>query len=244
MSLIKLHFNESAGSYISRLLSAAPGNLVAYWPLHEQAGTVVSDVSRTAPSAYNGAYSGVMLNQPGIGDGAGCPALNGTTSKVNLYSTALAAAFPGDEGTLLLWWRVADASVWTESWRHLMRIQANGSNRITAMRNSTANQLYIERAAGGATQSNTITGLSLTTWAHFGITWSRAANAVKFYLNGAQQGSTRTNPNAWAGALDSNTTVLGAENTSPINVWRGWLAHAALFSTPLSAAQIGALAVA
>ena len=245
MSLIKLHLNADNGaSYISRVLNAAPGNLVAYWPLNEQAGVVVTDVAHAAPSAYNGAYAGVTLNQPGIGDGNGCPSFNGTTSKANVYTAALAAAFPGDEGSLLLWGRVADANVWTESWRSLMRLQVNGSNRINLQRNSTASNLFMERIAGGANQNHSITGINVTTWMHIAITWSRAANQVKFYHDGAQQGSTRTCPNAWAGTLDSNTCVIGAETSNPFSVWRGWLAHAALFSAPLTAAQIVALAVA
>ena len=245
MSLIKLHLNDDAGaSYISRVLNIAPGNLVAYWTLNEQAGSVVTDSAHAAPSAFNGAYAGVTLNQPGIGDGSGCPAFNGTTSKINVYTAALVEAFPGDEGSLVLWARAADANVWTENWRSLLRLQVNTSNRIALQRNSTANNLFMERIAGGANQNHTITGINVTTWMHLAITWSRAANQVRFYRDGTQQGSTRTCPNAWAGALDSGICVIGAETTNPINVWRGWLAHVALFNAPLAAAQVGALATA
>lgn len=245
MTLLKLHLtDDGAATYISRVLNTAPANLVAYWALNEQAGAVAADVSRAAPSAFNGAYAGVTLNQPGIGDGNGCPSFNGTTSKVNVYSAALASAFPGDEGSVLLWGRAADVNVWTESWRNLLRMQVNASNRITLQRNGTANNLYMERIAGGNSQAHTITAINITTWFFLAVTWSKIANQVKFYRDGAQVGSTRTNPNAWAGALDSNVCVIGAETATPTSVWRGRIAHVALFNAPLTAGQIGALAAA
>jgi hypothetical protein len=224
-------------AYTNKVKALAP---IAYWPLAEPSGSVATDESG---NSRNGAYTGVDLGQTGIGDGRTCPLFDGTNDYTDIYSASLASAFNKDEGTAAIWLKVAEAGVWTDATtRRLLVLQADANNRILLTKGSTNNQLVIAYTAGGTTEQVTITASS-TAWLHLAMTWSKAADEVKAYFNGTQSGSTQATLGTWSGSLASTTTLLGAISKTPTQVWNGYLAHAAIWTTPLSAAQIATLAV-
>jgi hypothetical protein len=79
-------------------------------------------------------------------------------------------------------------------------------------------------------------------WLAVGITWSKAADQVIAYLGGAQTGTTQTGLGTFVGPLTNTVVVLGATSVTPTLVWSGFLAHAAVWATPLSAGQMATLA--
>jgi hypothetical protein len=72
--------------YARKMLAVAPNNLIGYWPMWELAGNIAYD---RGPEGNNGAYSGVTLGQPGIGDGRSCPYFDGTNLVGLLYRAIL-----------------------------------------------------------------------------------------------------------------------------------------------------------
>lgn len=227
-------------NYLSKIQGIAPSNLVAMWPLSELSGTIAYDISG---NGRNAAYVGApKLGQPGIGDGGTSVLLAPASNQwVNIYSTALANAFNGKEGTIAIWFRVRAASVWTDATnRRLFIIAVDGNNQIYTWKTTTNNQLQWVYIAGG-TSNNALVTYSATTWSHMAITWSKSGNAAKFYLNGSQSGATLTPVGTFAGTPGSGLMVLGS-NGGPGDMWDGYEALAALWSTPLSAAQILSLA--
>ncbi len=221
-------------TYTRKVLSYDP---IAYWTLAESSGT---EAHCLVNSAQNGTATGVTWGQSGIGDRLTCPQFDGTNDYVNVYSTTLRDAFNGAEGTIALWLRVSGVGVWTDSTaRYFFRIYAGTNDEIYLSRVTTDNALIGIYRAGGTNKALYPTSSSVD-WLHFAITWSASADEVRVYLSGSQFGSIQTGLGTWGGTITS--IMIGAGTAVPAAVWDGYIAHAALWTTPLSAAQISDLA--
>lgn len=214
--------------------------LIAHWPNDELVGVTAGDLSG---HGRNGIYTGVTLEQTGIGDGKTAASYNGTTSYTNVYSTSLRDAFSPLAGTVMVWAKVSAVGVWTDGIdRRIINLSVNSSNRVYITKNPSANSLTLLYAAGGTAKSRTLT-ISSIGWNCFVITWDKAVDEVKAYLNGVQQGVTLTALGTWAGVLASTTTLIGASATTPTLLWSGLEAHVALWNRALSDAEVATLAV-
>jgi hypothetical protein len=81
-------------------------------------------------------------------------------------------------------------------------------------------------------------------WLHFGFTWSVAADQAICYLNGAAPAPgtvIMTGLGTTALALLTSCTI-GRIAYTTAQYWLGWLAHAAIWNRPLSAAEMLRLA--
>ena len=220
-------------TYTAKIQALGP---IGYWPLAEASGSVALDESG---NGRNGAYTGVTLGAAGIGDGRTAATFDGATSFCNVYSASLAAAFNGQEGSFTAWCKVSAAGVWTDGVaRRVVLFLVDASNRVglnKAVANNEVDWLYV---AGGTSKTAGITPFSPTGYFHLGLTWSKAADQVIFYVNGAQQGPTVTGLGTFAGALSNTQTVIGSLSTTAAQVWSGQIAHVAVWARPLSAAEM------
>ena len=224
-------------TYIEKVLTYSP---IAYWPLNETSGTTADNAEGTA--ARDGTYVNTpTLNQTGIGDGNGAPLFTPASAEyVNVQTASLASAFSGAAGTLHLWCKVSASGVWTDgSLDMAVRLFADSNNYVNLYKNTTNNQLFMAYKAGGTAEQVSISSVSTTDWFAFGVTWSKAAEEVKLYLNGSQSGATQTSLGTWAGSL--GTSRLGDDGFSSW-YWNGYLAHAAVFTSPLGSTAMAALA--
>jgi hypothetical protein len=231
-----------ATTYRDKVMALNP---IAYWPLWEPAGTTSID-DQTATGAIT-AVKNMTLGQTGIGDGRTSIKGNGTTSSVLVYTASSAdlnTAFKGASGSLVIWAKAAAAGTWTgATYERLMQIRADDNNRILILRYGGANnQLIVEYHAGGTTNAAYPDLGGTLNWFNIIVTWDKAANQVKVYVNGTQSGATLTGLGTWAGALDNWTSCLGSSSYNPDDVWAGWLAHAQLYDYALSQAQINTIA--
>ena len=223
-------------AYIDKVLGYSP---IAYWPLYEVSGSVAACL---VDSNQNGSYTAVTLGQPGIGDGSLCPSFDGSTSYMSQWSANLQSAFNGAEGTVMAWMKVSGADVWTDgTQRFVISFYADGNNYKFLFKNSTSNQFIFQARSGGTMKQTNKSSVSNTGWVQVALTWSEAADEVKPYWNGVQEGSTKTGLGVWAGAIQDATSKVGAKNNVPQNVWDGYIAHVAVWDTPLSATQIADL---
>jgi len=182
-------------------------NPIAYWPEAEPSGTTIVDESG---NGRNGTYSNVTLGQSGIGDGRTSalyvPASN---SYGNVYSAGLAGAFNGAAGTVALWVKVRAASVWSDGTvRMLFRLLSDGNNYIQVQKDVAAGTFKFEYAAGGTFKTRFSAAQSSTNFLHIAATWDKAADQVKCYIAGVQEGATLTGLGVYAGALDANFCVM------------------------------------
>jgi hypothetical protein len=228
--------------YNTKVLTTDRANLIGYWPMWEPSGGTAFDLS---PEGNDGAYTGVTLGQAGIGDGRTCPLFDGANDFNNIYSAPLNTDFDNGEGTANIWLKPIDANVWDDVLRRIFYISADAENRIYAQATG-AGTVNIAYEAGDVTENITFSP-SGAEWRMWTITWSTSADGgngeVKVYRDGVQEGATQAIGGTWVGSLASNNTIIGATSTTPANVWDGYLAHTALWKTPLTAPQIASLAV-
>lgn len=237
-------------SYSEKVLSYDP---IAYWMLDEKQGNVAWDVSR---NEFHGAYTGVTLGQPGIGDGRTAPFFDGLNDFCDIYSVAFRDRFaltnhaaPGavSEGTFVIWVKVFNVGVWTDgNPRYVLRLRADADNHTDVQKAGANNRIRMEYEANTILESQNNNGLVTVDWMQFLVTWSKSAGVdgeVKYYQDGVQSGATDTALGVWAGVLAIQTTVIGASTTAPVNPWHGWLAHCAIYGRALTPAEVADLAV-
>ena len=227
-------------TYSEKVLATASANLLAYFICGEASGTVMQEEKNN----YDGAYTGVTLGQTGIGDGNTCPLFDGANDYGNLYTAGLAGVFSGAEGTMAMWCKMNTAGVWSDATqRYLFVLRADADNRVDITKQTTTNQLRFRYTAGATEELVTDISLAGTAnWFHLAMTWSKAADQVIAYINGAQVGATQTGLGTWAGALATTTTVIGAMNTTPSAPHYGYLAHVPIWNVALNSTQIASLA--
>ncbi len=218
--------------YYRRVLAMHRAALVLYLPLWEASGGTALNLEGN--TARNATYVNVTLGCPGIGDGKTSPRFQ--SGYVHALTTALQTAFNGSEGTLLLWAKVQDASVWCDATnRSLVYFAVDSNNYLDVAKLTTENTLRFRYKSGGALKTITH-NLSPTHFFCVALTWSAQQDRVSAYLQGVQVGTTLSNLGTWAGSLAH--ALLGASSTTPATPWAGYLAHVALWSSPLSVAQI------
>lgn len=222
-------------SYREKVLGYGP---IAYWMQGEASG---NDAYCQVNAAQDGAYTGVTLGQTGIGDGRTSPFFDGANDFNNVQTAALAAAFDGQEGSLLVWAKVSGAGIWTDAvTRRMIYFVVDGNNYVLLMKHPAANTVRARYMANGVLKTNQMAGISPITWMCWVLTWSKTADTFKVYLGGVQQGATLNGLGVWAG--NPVTSLVGAGSVLPIQVWDGWLAHAALFDSVLGQPAITDLA--
>lgn len=220
-------------TYTQKVLALSP---LGYWPLNGSA----NDASG---NGYNGAATAVTYGT-GIGDGGQAGVFDGSTSFIDIYSAGFAGAVNTAELTVSAWCKVTNAGVWTDGSNDIaINLSASATNAIRLYKTSTNNQIQFQYYAGGTNKNVSDTSLAgATGWFHFAMTVTKSGDAMIAYLNGAKVGATQTGLGTWSGALAATTTAIGALNTTPIQVWNGALAHVAVFTSALSAAQVASLA--
>lgn len=238
MSQITLFPSLLEKAYAYKALSYAP---VAYWKLNETGGTQAADSSG---NGRNGTYVGGMTlaNSAAAGQSMGnYPSFDGTSGYVNLYSAGLAAAFPYNAGSIVIWARHA---VWSNasvafmfdfrstSSTDLISMFKNGSNAMQSLHRGNSTTVTVNSAASGAAHKCYV------------LTWSVAGNAMKFYIDNVQMGGTQTGLVNWAGVLNSANAQLAASTASGGAYWNGSLGDVALYSGVLPDAAIANLSIA
>lgn len=230
---------------LARWLAIEPAKLLAFFPLNEGSGSNIIDVSRPQPSSYSitNGYAGVTWGGTLSPTGEPVPLWDGTSDYGNIYTAALAAAFNGAEGTIALWAKVSAAGVWTDgTTRRLINIRVNISNALSMSKSSVSGTISWAYAAGGIPLTIAAGSQSSLGWFHVALTWDKAADQFKAYLNGQQSGSTVTGLGIWAGALTATECAIGAFNTIPNNVHSGYLSNVYISSKALTQPQIASLA--
>lgn len=219
-------------TYAEKVLSYSP---IAYWILGEAAGATA--VCQVNSPAQDGAYTGVTLGQPGIGDGNTAPFFDGANDYVDIYSVALRDNISVTEFTIALW---AKVNSWADgTFRRFISIRGdNWDDIIHLFTHNANNTIFMQYEANNipVTVQSNLGGTS--DWFHLAITVSALADQMKSFVNGAQTGLTQTGLGAWAGGnIDTDRSLIGARFKTA-NVMNGWLAHCAVWDTPLTAPQI------
>ena len=194
-------------------------------------------------TARNGTLAGWTLqNSAGPVAGTLAPSFDGTTSIGNILTDSLKAAFNGTVGWMSICLKVSGVGVWTDgALRYALQLYTDGNNYIRIYKPSETNRLNVVTNMGGAGAISQYIFDITSDWGQVVITWDKNAGAsgeVGIYANGILQGAIKTGLGAWSGALASGT-LIGARTTTPLSVWSGWLAYAAVgFGAALTPQQV------
>ena len=222
-------------AYLQKLLGIQSDNLIGLWPMGERSGSVAVDES---PEINDGAYTSVTLNNSTFKNGRPVGLWDGANDYNDIYSAGFDADFDGNDFTVAIWAKVSSAAVWTDGTRRrVITILGDASNFLYMDKRGAANQLETSRLGSGVNKAIVIP-LSTTDWFHFAMTYDGTADELKYWINGAQTGGTKTLNGAWVGALSATQTVLGAETITPTTVWDGWLAYMAVWTKALTPAEV------
>ncbi|MCK5430399.1 MAG: hypothetical protein KAI94_13050, partial [Anaerolineales bacterium] len=178
-------------------------------------------------------------------DGGKCAQFDGSASYINLY--AAQPAQPTAIGSISLWAATPDANISGTTKMQLIKLGVDNDNNLEIAFDTTAYRFVGSYEGGGTTDSATGLLYNKTDygpdWNHFGLTWTKAGDAMKFYINGLQQGSTQTGLDTWTGNMASTLMVLGSSVTTGADLLTGYLARLGIWSVVLTADDMADLAV-
>jgi hypothetical protein len=227
---------RSNGSYNCRIIATAP---LVYFPMDEVSGSVAKNWGSLGIAA-NGSYTGADLHSAPGPKGSGAPFFDGVNDFGSMYSAAFCTAFDaiGGECSIGCWCKVYGAAAWTESVeKEVMRISSGVPySRVLYQRINSGNDLQTRWDGGGVLLAKTASDKPLD-WFHILMTVSLSADAMRFYVNGVQSGTTGTGVQAWDGSTNG-AAIASCAHASPSLPWHGWLAHLAIWNRALSADEI------
>ena len=229
--------------YTQKVFSTRNSALVAYWPLTDAAGTsTVTDIKNSFAGTVGADMTFGAAGPSTSAKTAVTRSGTNTTGGIALYSTALRDVFPSAELTMAAWIKVSGAGVWADATnRAIFSFRADASNQVAILKTSTANTLRGSYTAGGTASNVNYATAAPVDWLHVCMTVSKAADEVKFYVNGSQVGSTVTGLGTWSGLIATGVCWIGGY--SSLGYWSGVLGHAALWNAPLTASEVATLAV-
>lgn len=239
VGLAGVDFNATGITYTQRILALFGSSVISYLPLDDAGGATARDASGNGRTGVYAVATGVTFNQPGIGDGGKCVWFPGAAAYINWYSTSLRDAFNGNDGSLGIWCKVNTVAVWADGLeRRPASLYADVGNNYAIRKRTNVNYLRNSFNMGGASKDVDLTPYSYDGWFHIMITWSDSLNYNRAYLNGVEIGVGQVNAGVFINPLTATTTTIGAQNTTPAQVWHGWLAHALLLNRAATPGEI------
>jgi hypothetical protein len=200
----------------------------------KQTGILAND------SNLDGTHTGVTVGQSASGALGLAVLHDGATSYSDISGAEINSMLDPATFTLLIFGKVSAAGVWADGVnRYLLDLRADGANRIFIIKTTINNQVGVYYRAGNINKNVVSTALNGTTdWFMLAMTVDVGADALIAYINDAKVGNTQTGLGTWVGNLSATYSILGALDTTPNNVWDGYICHVAYFPEAKSAAWI------
>jgi len=188
----KLMMILNSSQYFQKVMGLGP---IAYWPLWDASGTVVTDIMAT----HNGTYgTPVSLASASSPVNKLCPTWSGSSGGITGPSS-INSAFSGAEGAVMLWLNPTVAS-YTDSANHrFIRIIVDGSNHITQIFGATNNFISNTCLFGGTSHSIVGAYFVRNTWFHSLVTWSASQSKFRWYVNSGEIRADDTTLGTWTG---------------------------------------------
>jgi len=226
-------------AYRQKVQATRSASLLAYWPLDETSGGTAFDLSgNLRHAAYCVSPAAPALGSGVFWDQGVAPRFDGGDC-VNAFTSSLSSVFDGNEGTISLWFRPFDGSVWTDTALRRFATFTSASHAVIVQRATNAGSTIAGIRVATTTASVTSNTPNVA-WYHVVFTWRQSFDpSIAFYLNGSRVGSVPQIA-AFSGPLTG--AVLGAGTTAGGNGWNGYLAHVAVWNASLSESEIANLA--
>lgn len=175
----------------------------------------------------------MTFGDSGIGDG-----LTAAKFSSALQSSSNAPPITGynvDEGTIMIWGKVADADSWLAANNGYLFYVSNQVGKKFGLKTWNADNSFGLYCSSGLGATEIYAAVTPTLdWFHCAFTWSKAANEGKVFFNGSQIGSTVT----CAGGLADPLVIVTFAKLQSSEWWNGWLSHAVMLDRPATPAEI------
>jgi hypothetical protein len=199
---------------------------VAHYPLGETSGTTADNAEGTA--ALDGTFArnvSTMGTGSGIGDGLTAPLFDGTQDVVNFYSSELNTAWDQSDCAVMIWTKVLNSGIWTDSARRTHFIlQTDDSGSIQNQKRELDNTVESKFQGGGTTNFVQQTSQTDTDWVCWLLLVDEDTDSQDVYKDGVEVHDGIFN-GTWSGDLQSNRAAIGAGGSAGGNWWSGYLAH-------------------
>jgi hypothetical protein len=206
--------------------------------MNEPSGTTSYDSSG---NGRNGTYYNCAVNIASGNSNGVSVYFNNVSSRLEYYSSAVNTAFNRDEGSVMIWFY---PTTWVASAnKGIIYLYEDASNYVAVGYNgdkiSSAVMCNGESHVDSVLKSNVDQTYYLH-WFNIVVTWSKAGNFTKTYVNGSMIDSVSTFSGLTSTALNSAYSKIGSVNGS---AWAdGLMQHYALWSIPLTKNEIKNLA--
>lgn len=223
--------------YYARIALLKPQSLIAYWPLWEGNGATLA--KDRGANTLDGTPTGHTWGAAGIGDGMTGIDLSGAGSQIDIFSSALAALYNGQEFTASFW---ANSDNWQASRSEqfqLIALRATTTNRLTVFHNNA--NFGIGLTNNGVSRTHFMSTVGWSGYRHFCFSASLSGNFFRGYMDGVALWTTpKTYPSTWTAALTSG--MFGNDPDAQVRNFDGKMAHVTLWDSALSAEEIAYLA--
>ena len=227
-----------AGGYARKVLSVAPANLYAYWPMTD-APDGASPVDLGPNALTTACLAGtVTLGAPGMDGLTSFYFAAAANSRMSFVGGAFNTAANGSEGTIAAWAKVSDSSVWTDgALRQVLHMQSGVPNELALSKGPANNTLRFNYTTGSNVNVVSPAFGPTNEWFHIALTYSSSGSSAITYGNGASLNNIAVAA-PWSGAPNATQSFIGDKNNAGGNPWKGWIAHVAFWNTPLSSDAI------
>lgn len=224
--------------YITKVEGIRTASLIDFWAMDDSVLSIALDRIATI---RNAAYVASPTLQAVLGpDGSlKAPAFNGTTQYVDFRTPSFTGTWNPALGTLLIWVQMTATEWLTSTPRQIAKIFVDASNFLEILKNNTSSiNISYFGTATGATQGVIPPGDN--NWLALVITWNRASNRFRAYMNGVQQGLDHAIGN-WIG---TPTVCTFGVSEVPSRFIAGNMAMGAIWTAELSASEVLAISTA
>ena len=232
--------SSGAVPYSDKVVGYAP---ILYYQMNETAGVNITNYG-TLGAAADGTHSAGVTVGDALGpDGVGlAPFYDGANDYTNAASVALVAAWNNNTMSWMVWFKVANAGVWTDgSLRANMQFGV-AADQAQIYKSNANNRFYWSWNGTVATKAVANNAASSTDWVCVASTWDATSNEYKAFWNGVQEGATQNGAGAMTGISNPRIAYGSLTNNAANWPWHGWLAHCAIWDRVLTPAEIADLA--
>ncbi len=229
-------------SYIQKVLRTQSSNLVGFWPLNEERGTVAYDISG---NGYNATSTGLLrsnLQRSFLApDGDKCAQFDGSVSLINMYNSTAAAI--GTPGSMSIWVATPQANLAAATKMQIFKFAVGANNFIDLTHTATAYQFNgWHEGAGTASSVNSplkynVDGGPFPEWHHFFMTYADGGS-LTFYTDGLAETAV-TSLGTFTGSMASTLMVLGSSaSDTAADQFTGYLARFAWWNVILTQSEV------
>jgi len=214
--------------YYRKILNLFGNSIIQYLPGSESAGSVAIDISG---NGLNGSYAaGVILGQPGIGDGRTSSYHSGTSSSLNAISAGLISKHNGAEGTMIINSKIP-LSNWSDGADGAIFQFAKSDYSLPFNMIESNNQIIF----GALGKTYSLYQFVSINWMQLILTWSNSSDEIIAYFNGSKIGRA-TGLTAW-GANALGKAFFGGLSAS-VSLYTGYQQNRILLNRAITQDEV------